>query len=184
MFVKTLRQKRHISQEKLAEMCGLSLRTIQRVEAGHRIGYASLKSLAATFEIDVDVLEQELEAMDKVSSEFREFKDLPWWVRWGFGYYGGVCYANRRQLQQSEKCFNIVCVVFLAVWVGSLIWPTQKELLFFNNITSLMSFACGTQLLAAYSMSCMIRMGDKYDVWSRMEAAHLSSGIYGFSFFN
>lgn len=182
MFVKTLRQKKCISQEKLADMCGLSLRTIQRAEAGHRVGYASLKSLAATFEIDVGLLEQELEPMEKISNEYCEFKDLPQWVKWAFGYWG-VCCANRRQLRQTEICFNIAFVVFFAIWIGSFIWPIQKELLFFNNITSFMSFACGTQLLTAYGISSIIRLGDKYDVWSRMAAADLSGNVYGFSVF-
>jgi transcriptional regulator with XRE-family HTH domain len=43
MLIKELRQKRLLSQEQLAELCGLSLRTIQRVESGHRIGFASLR---------------------------------------------------------------------------------------------------------------------------------------------
>ncbi len=38
MFVKVLRQRFRLSQEQLAESSGLSLRTIQRVEAGHRVG--------------------------------------------------------------------------------------------------------------------------------------------------
>ncbi len=35
MLIRKLRQDRDISQERLAEAAGLSLRTIQRVEAGH-----------------------------------------------------------------------------------------------------------------------------------------------------
>ncbi|PCJ43601.1 MAG: hypothetical protein COA71_01650 [SAR86 cluster bacterium] len=47
MYIKELRQKRHLSQEQLAEVSGLSLRTIQRVESGYRVSYASLRAFAA-----------------------------------------------------------------------------------------------------------------------------------------
>ena len=44
MPIKELRQKNFLSQEQLAERCSLSLRTIQRVESGNRVGYASLRA--------------------------------------------------------------------------------------------------------------------------------------------
>jgi hypothetical protein len=47
---------RGISQEQLAEKTQLSLRTIQRVEAEHRVSYASLRALAVTFDLNVDLL--------------------------------------------------------------------------------------------------------------------------------
>ena len=56
MSFRSLRERKLLSQEQLAEKSGLSLRTIQRVEAGHRVRYASLRALAATFEMDVDLL--------------------------------------------------------------------------------------------------------------------------------
>ena len=49
--LKEMRLKRHWSQEQLAEMSGLSIRTIQRIENGENAGFESLKSLAAVFEI-------------------------------------------------------------------------------------------------------------------------------------
>ena len=51
MNLRFLREQRRLSQERLAELSGLSLRTIQRLEAGHRVSYASLRALAATIEI-------------------------------------------------------------------------------------------------------------------------------------
>ena len=48
--IKKLRLERHWSQEQLAEMSGLSIRTIQRIEKGENAGLESLKSLAAVFE--------------------------------------------------------------------------------------------------------------------------------------
>jgi len=51
--IKKLRIERHWSQEQLAEMSGLSIRTIQRIESGENAGLESLKSLAAVFEIEI-----------------------------------------------------------------------------------------------------------------------------------
>lgn len=59
-------------------MSGLGLRTVQRLQAGHRVSYASLRALAATFEIDVDLLERELYAMNKPADDFVE---IPRWIR-------------------------------------------------------------------------------------------------------
>ena len=51
--IKKMRLERHWSQEQLAEMSGLSIRTIQRIENGENAGLESLKSLAAVFEINI-----------------------------------------------------------------------------------------------------------------------------------
>lgn len=47
MDLRLLTEKRLVSQERPAEICGLSLRTIQRLEAGHRDSHASLRALAS-----------------------------------------------------------------------------------------------------------------------------------------
>ena len=59
MIVRKLRLQRGWSQEQLAEMAGLSTRTVQRVERGKSAGLESLKSLAAVFEVDVSTLQPE-----------------------------------------------------------------------------------------------------------------------------
>lgn len=78
MTFRSLRERRLLSQEKVAEMSGLSLRTIQRAEAGHRVSYASLRALAMIFEMDVDLLERELYAVNPSAEDFVE---IPRWVR-------------------------------------------------------------------------------------------------------
>ena len=65
MIVRKLRLQRGWSQEQLAEMSGLSTRTIQRIERGQKAGLESLKSLAAVFEVQVSDLKQE----DKIVTE-------------------------------------------------------------------------------------------------------------------
>lgn len=49
--VKQLRLQRAVEQ--LAEMAGLSVRTIQRIENGERPGLETLSALAAVFEVTV-----------------------------------------------------------------------------------------------------------------------------------
>lgn len=60
MRVKELRLARGWSQAQLAELSGLSVRTIQRIENGTNPGLESLKGLAAVFGVDVGELQAEL----------------------------------------------------------------------------------------------------------------------------
>jgi transcriptional regulator with XRE-family HTH domain len=53
MLVQKLRLQHSWSQEELATISGLSVRTIQRIEQGQAPGLESLKALAAIFEVDV-----------------------------------------------------------------------------------------------------------------------------------
>ena len=154
MFVRILRQKNRMSQEQLAESSGLSLRTIQRVEAGHRISYASLRALADVFDVDVDKLELELYAMDKSGTEFRE---LPLWVRLmvGRGWYS----SSRRELIFTEVVLAVLGSALASLWVAGLFWPLiydpQGSVLY----SSLFMF------MSAYLVSVCIRVGDKYAAW-------------------
>ncbi|NVK22754.1 MAG: helix-turn-helix domain-containing protein [Kangiellaceae bacterium] len=53
MIVRKLRLKRGWSQEHLAQLTGLNVRTIQRIERGQTPSLESRKSLAAIFEVDI-----------------------------------------------------------------------------------------------------------------------------------
>ena len=59
MSVQKLRLKLGWSQQQLADASGLSVRTIQRIEAGYPASTESLKSLAAVFEVDFSSLNPE-----------------------------------------------------------------------------------------------------------------------------
>jgi transcriptional regulator with XRE-family HTH domain len=59
--IKKLRLERHWSQEQLAEMSGLSTRTIQRIESGQNADFETLKSLASVFEINLSSLNKKEE---------------------------------------------------------------------------------------------------------------------------
>lgn len=80
MIVKKLREKNRWSQEQLANMAGLSLRTIQRVEAGKPASNETLKSLASVFEINISELTERVKVIDKKSEDWQS---VPLWVSFG-----------------------------------------------------------------------------------------------------
>jgi transcriptional regulator with XRE-family HTH domain len=68
MIVRKLRLRNGWSQEQLAEMTGLSVRTIQRIERGQPASLESQKALAAVFEVDITTF-QPPEKPEKVTQE-------------------------------------------------------------------------------------------------------------------
>lgn len=58
--VKQLRLERGWSQETLAKLSGLNIRTIQRVEKGKKAGLETLNALAAVFDVERNQLFEEL----------------------------------------------------------------------------------------------------------------------------
>ena len=157
MVIKNLRQIKHLSQEDLAELSGLSLRTIQRVESGHRVSYASLRSLATAFDLNVDKLEQELYSMDKI---IKEYKDYPLWLKLYLG--SGWFSANRNELKKTEVFFLVVGFLLAGVWIVTSLMDI--------GIYRIAMFGCLCSLFGAYNISISIRVGDKYDVWSKLES--------------
>ncbi|MBP6878062.1 MAG: 2TM domain-containing protein [Phenylobacterium sp.] len=69
MLIQKLRLQRGWSQEQLAEVSGLSVRTIQRLERGQPGSLESMKALAAVFETDLDRLKEP--TMDNPSPDIR-----------------------------------------------------------------------------------------------------------------
>ena len=63
-----MRLGRHWPKNQLAEMSGLSIRTIQRIENGENAGLESLKSLAAVFEINIADSDKK-EEMEQIRKE-------------------------------------------------------------------------------------------------------------------
>ena len=76
--IKKLRLERHWSQEQLAEMSGLNIRTIQRIENGENAGLESLKSLAAVFETNIadSDKKEEMEQIRKEEAYVQNVKGL------------------------------------------------------------------------------------------------------------
>lgn len=72
MLVQKLRLQRGWSQQQLAELSGLSVRTVQRIESGQAASAETLKSLASVFEIDFSQLTSEPEMSPTTSGEADE----------------------------------------------------------------------------------------------------------------
>lgn len=64
MNIRELRKQKYWSQDQLAQMSGLSIRTIQRIERDQKAGLESLKALSAIFDIEISELQRE--AVDAV----------------------------------------------------------------------------------------------------------------------
>jgi len=179
-MIKILRSQKRISQEELAEMSGLSQRTIQRVEAGHRISYSSLRALSSAFNVDVDELEWELYAMNKTSDEYTE---SPLWVRILLRktWYS----TSRRWSLIWEKClFAIFAVCFfsaiLPLFDGIKLESSPYLMLDHQLLIAGLAF-----LMAAYWMSFIVRLSDKYSAWSQWEAQRAAhNGKWGTDLFS
>ncbi len=59
MIVKKLRLQRGWSQEQLAEMAGVTPRTIQRIERGQKPSLETARALASVFEVDQSTFSEE-----------------------------------------------------------------------------------------------------------------------------
>lgn len=59
MKLRKMRLSRAWSQEQVAEMTGLSVRTVQRIERGQTASLDSLKALAAVFDVNVNEIQNQ-----------------------------------------------------------------------------------------------------------------------------
>ena len=139
-------------QERVAEMSGLSLRTVQRLEAGHRVSYASLRALAATFEIDVDLLEWELYAVKDSTDEYVE---IPRWIRLSTPHWYGGPHLSQRDHLVIEAMF-LVCAVI--VFTASFLVTKDRLANPFLGCAIVLLVAC-------YITVVTIRIGDRYELW-------------------
>ena len=74
MLVQKLRLQRGWSQQQLAELSGLNVRTIQRIEKGQEPSVESLKSLAAVFNVEFLTLKEQ--GMDNAVSENQSAEEI------------------------------------------------------------------------------------------------------------
>jgi transcriptional regulator with XRE-family HTH domain len=159
MSFRSWRERKLLSQEKVAQMSGLSLGTVQRLEAGHRVIYASLRALAVTFEIEVDVLERELYAM-KHSKE--DFVEIPRWVRLlNDGRLAGLPSLSRRQAHKAEAFAIALGVVALVA--SFLVHP--------KSIASILRVAGVFALVCGYLQSLGNRANEFYKAWPETESS-------------
>ena len=146
MILKHLRISRHLSQEQLAQMSGLNVRTIQRIESGQTASLESLKCLASVLEVDVSTLNQEKFTMDKNSDGWQ---NLPLWLKcWFF-----LNFLSFRMTRNVVK--RIVALAHASGFVFCVL-----------GFVSEAALAGGLIMLAnAYLFSLLTWQGDKYGIW-------------------
>jgi hypothetical protein len=125
----------------------------------HRVSYASLRALAATLQMDVDLLERELYAMQQSTEDFVE---VPRWVRlMSDGTWLGIPPMSRKQILISEAYAAGSGLLFLiASFVITVPW-----------LVTLCRVAAGFHLVAAYSVSLGVRIKDHYEAWPVTEVS-------------
>ena len=152
MILKQLRIGRHLSQEQLAQMSGLNVRTIQRIESGHNASLESLKCLASALEVDIETLNQETFTMDKDTAGWQ---NLPFWLKCWF-FLNFLSVRTRRSVAKR-------------IYILSHLFGFTFCALGFVYEASL---AGGLILLAnAYLFALLIWQGDKYGIWYDFEEA-------------
>jgi len=165
-MIKQLRKQRNLSQEQLAEATNLSIRTIQRVEAGHRVAYSSLRALASALDVNVDELEWELYAMDKLSDDFVE---APLWVRqllrktWHS--------IGRKWSLTIEKVLVLVFLVCFVVFLSPLFDGQKLASSPYLTIDFQILIFGFAHLMAAYWIGFIVRLSDQYGAWSQWDTS-------------
>ena len=146
MILKQLRLSKHLSQEQLALMSGLNVRTIQRIESGHNASLESLKCLAAALEVDIDTLKREKFMVDRQSENW---KQLPLLVKAWFAF-NFLQLRPRRATAARVGVFSHVAGFIFCCW----------------GFVSEPALAGGIILLAnAYLFHLLKWQGDRYGLW-------------------
>ena len=152
MILKELRLSKHLSQEQLAHMSGLNVRTIQRIESGSNASLESQKCLAAALEVDITTLNQEKFKMDKNSDNWEA---LPFILKCWFVFNFLQVKPSRKSAVRIEVTGHISGFIFCclglvneAALVGGLI-----------------------MLSIAYLYHWLKFQGDKYGIWYDSESS-------------
>ncbi len=152
MIVKQLRISRHLSQEQLAQMAGLNVRTIQRIESGQNASLESLKCIASALEVDVPTLNQEKFMIDKSSDNWQK---LPFLLKCWFV----LNFLNTRPTRASAVRIEVIAHSsgFIFCCLG---------------LISEASLAGGLMMLAlGYLFDFLKWQGDKYAIWYDQQSA-------------
>lgn len=72
MIVRKLRLRKGWSQDQLAELADVSVRTVQRIERGHTPSLETARALAAVFEVNVTTFTKERSEMTGTENELPE----------------------------------------------------------------------------------------------------------------
>lgn len=88
MIVRKLRLQRGWTQEHLAELTGLSVRSIQRLERGESASLETLNSMAAVFEVDRSILKSGDSPVPNTTSVTPEEESAIQYVKGVKDFYG------------------------------------------------------------------------------------------------
>lgn len=150
MLVQKLRLQKGWSQEQLAVLSGLSVRTIQRLEGGRPASAETLKSVASVFEIDFNRLREP--AMTETTSDLRADEAL--------------ALAHVRRI----KLFWVNLMVYVSV-AGSLVvanWLTSPQYMWSLWMAAIWGFIV---LLNAIQVFLKVPFLDP--VWERREVERI-----------
>lgn len=177
-LIKSEREKRAWSQEHLALVAGVGLRTIQRIETTGIASYESVKAIASAYgmaapdfnveqhpalpaigspsQATLNVRASELQHHPVIDKSSSEWKRLPTWVRIIF-LGSSLIRMDRRQLKQLEKIEFITASVLAVLGVLAI---------FFSEAAAVpLIFLSMAMCAAAYFASLNIRIGDQFSVW-------------------
>ena len=146
MILKELRISSHFSQEQLAQMSGLNVRTIQRIESGQNASLESLKCLASALDVDVSTLNQEKFMIDKNSDNW---KKLPFVLKIWFVFNFLQTRPRRKSAHRIEIIGHISGFIFCCL-----------------GFISEAALAGGLLMLATAHLYHWLKLqGDKYGIW-------------------
>ncbi|MGB1261806.1 MAG: helix-turn-helix domain-containing protein [Cognaticolwellia sp.] len=148
MYIKKLREEQKWSQDQLASMTGLNIRTIQRIENGKRASIDSIKALAAVFDVSASTIMQEVVTIDKSSKKWQQ---LPLIFRLNFvgSEIGWLGLSQRKDWLRGEEQVAVFGIVLCLLG-------------FFDNAFFISGLL---MLLIAYLLSFVLRAGDRYSIW-------------------
>lgn len=145
-ILKELRFCRHLSQEQLAEMSGLNVRTIQRIESGHNASLESMKCLAAALDVDIATLQQESLIMNK---QDENWQNLPLFLKLWFIFNFLQLKPQRSAAVRAEWWCHLSGFLFCAI-----------------GLFSEAALVGGLIMLAgAYLFTLLKWQGDRYGIW-------------------
>lgn len=104
MIVRKLRLQRGWSQDQLAELMDVSVRTVQRLERGHQPSLETAKALASVFEVDVSSFNLE-------KTDMLEKAELKQDEKEAIEYAKGV-----KEFFHGLVAYVVIAVVFFAVF--------------------------------------------------------------------
>ena len=146
--MKTLRLQKGWSQEQLAHLSGLNVRTIQRVEKGQSVGLETLKSLAAVFEITTEelnnVIANDSQQASKKTLEMDKSQSL----------------QQAREKVKSIKSFYASSAFLMAIFVLFML-PNYNG---GENLSALIVvFICFSVIICAHAYTVFQPFGEKWE---------------------